>query len=422
MPNEQGRYRIVIANQHGENRGDEAAMRAMLAGFTELLGDVEFTLLYQFRDRSLRLNFREKVRALPIILPPQEALGLVLFGAGRRAKVNVRRLLGRTAKEMIDAYENADLVVSAPGGPYFGDIYRNHELAHWFFVWLAKVYNKPAFLYAPSAGPFETPWLNPIRRRLYRVFDVLVSRENISADYIRSLLGEGTVVNVTADSALQQTFAPLPREEYFTGERAHLASKFLVAVSLNDHRYPGAADVQAKKRAYEETMLRVLEHLGRQRDCHLLLLPQLYGSAHRDAPYLEKMGRRLPGSLSWEVVDERLDSDMQRRLFSMADLHVASRYHPAIFGNSGLTPGICIYYEHKALGFMRQLELEKYAFDISDLDATKLCAALDEIIANRAAIIEHLKTRIPEINRTARRTTELAVALLERHAGQRRSA
>ena len=57
-------------------------MRAMLASFVEELGEVDFTLLYQFRDRNLRLSFNENVRDLPIIIPPTEALGV--GGAGRR--------------------------------------------------------------------------------------------------------------------------------------------------------------------------------------------------------------------------------------------------------------------------------------------------------------------------------------------------
>jgi len=407
------RPHILIVNQHGENRGDEAAMRAMLAGFVEELGDAEFTLLYQFQDRSLRLSFRESVRDLPIIIPPIEALGMCLFSLGRLGRLDIRRLLGPTTSEIIDAYERADLVVSAPGGPYFGDIYRNHELVHWFYIWLAAVSRKPVFLYATSAGPFEAPILNLVRKRLFPKFDVLCTREELSAAHIRNLLGANTEIHVTADSALQQTFGPLARDAYFTGNRANLAEKFVVAVSLNDFRYPGDSDVSSRKRHYDSVMVELLSHLASRRDCHFLFLPQLYGSVHQDAPYLERMASRLPSSVSWEVVDPELDSDAHRRLFAMSDFHIASRYHPAIFGNSGLTPGICIYYEHKALGFMQQLGLERFAFDIWKVDASELCGAVDEALERREELIETLKERIPALREVARRTTKLAIQLLE---------
>jgi polysaccharide pyruvyl transferase WcaK-like protein len=408
---------ILIVNQHGENRGDEAAMRAMLAQFVEELGDVEFTLLYQFQDRSLRLSYREEVRDLPIIIPPAEALGMVMFSMGQLGHLNLERVLGPTTRPIIEAYRSADLVVSAPGGPYFGDIYRNHELVHWFYIWLAKLYRKPVFLYATSAGPFETPGLNLVRKWLFGEFDVICTREALSADHIRGLLGQDTPVTVTADSALQQSFEPFPRPEYFCGERQPLADKFLTAVSLIDFGYPGAPDVELRKRTYDETMVQVLGYLAELTDCHLLFFPQLYGKAHRDVPYLERIAARLPTHVSWEIVDEQLSSDAHRRLFAMCDFHIASRYHPAIFGNSGLTPGICIYYEHKAMGFMQQLGLERFAFDIWKITAPELCAGIEEALDKREDLQQILAQRIPSLRETARRTTKLAVDLLERRMG-----
>ena len=107
-----------------------------------------------------------------------------------------------------------------------------------------------------------------------------------------------------------------------------------------------------------------------------------------------------------------LSSDMQRQLFGMCDIHLASRYHPAIFCNTAFVPGICIYYEHKALGFMQQLDLGRFAFDIYDIDPNSICDSLDEIIENRATLIQHLQQHVPTLRDRARRTTQLAVQLI----------
>jgi colanic acid/amylovoran biosynthesis protein len=314
---------ILIINQHGENRGDEAAMRAMLARFQHELGDVRFTLLYQFRDRALRLEFAEQVEALPIVLPPADYVRLALFSVGRLSRLDLDRVLSPTMQQIMAAYRSADLVVSAPGGPYFGDLYTGHELVHWWYVWLATSFGKPLFLYAPSAGPFHHAALNLVRRRMYRKFDVLVTREELSAQHLHGLLGADAPVHVTADSAIQLSFPALPRSDYFTGERAALAEKFLVAVSLNDYRYPGAADPDGMRAHYDRAMLQLLEHLACRCDCHFLFLPQLYGRVHSDVAYLRRIGEQLTAA-SWELVDPDADSDQQRRLFAMCDLHLAT--------------------------------------------------------------------------------------------------
>ena len=133
------------------------------------------------------------------------------------------------------------------------------------------------------------------------------------------------------------------------------------------------------------------------------------------------MGRRLDAGVSWEIVDPDADSDKQRRLFAMCDLHVASRYHPTIFGHTGCVPGVCLYYEHKALGFMKQVGLERFAFDIRRPESATLCEAVDELLEQRESLVEHLRSRVPELQRRARRTTELAVGLLHSGGVQRGS-
>ena len=404
---------ILIINQHGENRGDEAAMRAMLAAFAAEVPGVTFTLLYQFRDRALRLRFKESVEDLPIVLPATSYLRGAIFTLFKAVGMDAQSLLPPILRRIMAAYKRANLIVSAPGGPYFGDIYVNHELLHWWYVLLGRLFKKPLFLYAPSAGPFRTVWMNPIRKWLYPKFDVLVSREELSAQYIRDLLGGGVCVHVTADSAIQSSFPPYPRSAYFTGARTPLRELFLVAVSLNDYRYPGSADPAAMKASYDAAMVKLLTDLAQRVKAHFLFLPQLYGSAHGDEPYLRRVAERLPHDASWEVVDPSLDSDIQRQLFGMCDLHIASRYHPTIFGHVAGVPGLCIYYEHKALGFMQQLGLERFAFDIRGLRVEALIRALDEILGQREALVAQLRARVPLLQQRSARTTSLALTLLE---------
>ena len=94
-------------------------------------------------------------------------------------------------------------------------------------------------------------------------------------------------------------------------------------------------------------MLKCIKHIGSKQDCHFLFFPQLYGQVHSDVPYLEDLGQMLSSNFSWEIVDPNANSDMQRRLFGMTDLCIASRYHPQIFAGCNGVPGICIYYEHQ---------------------------------------------------------------------------
>lgn len=403
---------ILIVNQHGDNRGDEAALLAMLAGFAECLGEVRFSLVHQFRDPNLPIDYGpHSVESHSMRLSVGEYLGLAAYTACRRLGLKPRLLLSRAARSIIEAYERADLVVSAPGGPYFGDIYRDHELAHWLFVILGRFHKVPTFLYATSAGPFKTFGLNTLRRRFYRYFDDLCVREDRSAANLKELLGLD--VEVTADSALQRVVAPFEREAYFEGDRRPLKDKFLVSLTALQHKFPAHLDGPEHQRRYEEALLAGIEHLNGRRDCHYLILPQLYGAAKTDVPYLTALAERFPEGTSWELVDPDLDSDAHRAVVGMCDFSIACRYHPQIFAGGGATPGVCVYYEHKARSYMESLGLGRLGLDISKIDAESLIRAIDDALEHSEEIRAQIREAMVGIRKRAQRTTEKACILVQ---------
>ncbi len=401
-------YHILIVNQHGDNRGDEAAMRAMVYAFVDRLGDVRFTILHQFRNRELRPSLDAPVEWHSLVLSPIQALYLTALALAHYLGLG-RSSIGRsTASRICAAYESADLVVSAPGGPYFGDIYASHELVHWYFVWLAGLFRRRVFLYATSVGPFKNKFLNPIRRWLFRRFDGVCVREEVSAGYLRNFLPD-LQVTVTADSALQRK--PMPRGE----PDGRSEEKLVVAVSAREHQFPNARDAsmrQSQKEQYLNVLDAAIVHIANRQPSRFLLFPQLYGGRHSDVEFLRALSRRLPDGFDFEIVDPDADADEQQNLFAQADLCIASRYHPQIFAAAAGVPGICISYEHKMIGFMRRIGLERFAFPIDELDEVTVLSALDEVLANRSTLREHLLRETAKLRKVSARTTDLAIELL----------
>ncbi len=404
---------VLIVNQHGENRGDEAAMRAMLTGIATHVPDVRFTVATQFADRDLTIRVDEPVVFLPMFRSVLDVVSISSFALLLAMGIRTKFVLTGTARLLIEAYESADLVISAPGGPYFGDIYARHELFHWLFVWLAPRFGHEIVLYAPSVGPFRRRLLNRVRRRLFPRFEKpLCVREPVSAEALRSLLGETVDVEVTADAAFQERVEPARAE---TVDGATTDGRLLVAVSAIDFAYPGSGNPQMKRSRYDDAVRAVLGHLAREHGAQLLLFPQLYGSVHSDVPYLERLAAGFDDGLEWEIVDPTADSDTQRALLGGCDLCIASRYHPQVFAVSAGVPGICIYYEHKALGVMKQVDLERFAFDIRDVDGDRLIAGIEDVITQRDEVVGSLRRQEPVLRaRSAATTLFVAEALRSR--------
>lgn len=407
------RKHILVINQHGENRGDESALRAMLYSIEQKLGgNVKFTIIVQFQDTSLQLPFDRNVKQLHMKMPLIQFGLMVIYTLFRSVKINCLFLLTKDTKDIIQAYESCDVVVSAPGGPYFGDIYAKHEIVHWYYVWLGMLFRKPLFLYAPSAGPFTGKILNIVRRYFFSKFDVICLREEISKGYLKRLLKTNQEIIVTADSAIQQIVTPYSREKYFNHDK-NISNKYLVAISAIEYKFLGDFKPAKKKKEYTSAIIECLQYLARVHDCHFLFIPQLYGGVHSDMNYLKMLSSKLPTHSSWEIISQDCDSDKQRAIFGMCDLCIASRYHPQIFSGTSGVPGICIYYEHKALGFMQFLGLEEFAFDIRSLEVDNMKKQLSIAIKDRKALSEQIKENMRPIRRQASKTTELLIQLIQ---------
>jgi polysaccharide pyruvyl transferase WcaK-like protein len=398
--------RVLIINQHGDNRGDEAAMRAMIRAINARFPGSSFIVLIQVRDLPAAMTEPE-VEFRSMYLSVVESAKLAVYASLATFGIRVPTLLSDAARAIVEAYRAADVVITAPGGPYFGDSYVDHELVHWFYVYLARLHAIPVFQYAPSCGPFRIGPMNWIRRRAYRWMGVLVVREEVSKNHLQTLLGPTASIFVTTDAALQDVVPPASRESYFGGSRAYLRGRFIVAVTLQRYRFPGNVDRVGSQAAFEQAALECLEHIACRTPSHFLLFPQLFGVAGNDVSFHRYMGNRLSAGISWEIVDPALDSDDQRALFGLVDFCVASRYHPQIFATSQSVPGLFIVYEHKQLGYLHQLGLDRYAFDIREPDVATMTVALNEAIDRRSELSECLRQRIKPLRERACLTTDL---------------
>ncbi len=407
---------VLVVNQHGDNRGDEAAMTAMLDALADRLDPVRFTVLHQFNDpEASSVATGHDVQFIPLA-PRGFAFPRLVTGVALRfLHLPWRGVAGPVGRGVLDAYASADLVVSAPGGPYLGDIYAWHEPLHWFYIVLGWLFRRPLFLYASSAGPFEKRWMNPARRFVVRRFAKLAVREDVSARHLRALVGTRPLdVEVTIDTALGATVTPLSLDEWPGPPPAQAAH--IVAVSVIDYAYRDQPDPQAAKRRHDDAVTRAVSHLAaRLVDAHVVFLPQVHGR-HDDAPYLRRLAAQLPAEVSREVLSDRVPSRVHQRIFAAADVVLAGRYHPAVFSVLGAVPVACIAYEHKSVGLMEAAGLGHLVMPIDTVTAESLIGLLDKVVDSAPAIREQLRTVRPMLRERALHTADLAISTMSEHS------
>jgi colanic acid/amylovoran biosynthesis protein len=391
------RTRVVVVNQHGDNRGDEAAMRAMVRGLGERLDAPEFTVVHQFADPASEVDLDHPTRYLSMRLSPWEHARLLAFAALRALGVRAPQVAGRRGRAIVDAIRAADLVVSAPGGPYFGDIYADHEAVHWFYVWLAHRERRPLALYAPSCGPFENRWLNPLRRRGFRWFDSVTLREERSAAMLSDLTA--VEVTVTTDAALQDVASPADRRQYAND------GELLLVVAARD---PGGEH----RERHDLSIVAAIDRVCADRPTAVVFLPQLHGRGHRDEPYLADLARRVTAAKSVQVAPDSLDSAAQRSLIAAADCVIAGRYHPAVFAISAATPVLVIPYEHKAMGVAEAAGIGEWATWVEDLEPGALADRAQALVAQLDDVRARLQPASGRLRELSSRSSDLAASLV----------
>ncbi len=399
---------VLVVNQHGDNRGDEAALLAMCSGIEAELGPTQFTVIHQFNNAAAGPMLRPDAQWITLKLPVGEAIRFVVYLALRIFRLRPQFLLGSLGQKTIHAYETADVVVSAPGGPYFGDLYIGHEAVHWLYVWIAKLHRVPAMLYATSAGPFHKKWANPFRRYTYRCFSRLFVREEISAGHIRGLFAgrrHGVNIEVSIDSALQVAIAPQ--------ERQHADAQLIVVSAIN-WPYPNDPSPQLRQKEYDTSVIEAVKIFAESRPTHVVFVPQLYGSMHRDTPYLEALARLLPANISCEVLSDTKSSNEQRALFAAADWVIAGRYHPAVFAVSAAVPVLCIAYEHKATGVLQAAGVPDAVMSIDEVTVEVVQAKARELLATRADLSARLQVAQVALREVSSRTSGAVAELVRR--------
>ena len=289
-------------------------------------------------------------------------------------------------------------MISAPGGPYFGDLYWRHEPLHWWYAWLGLAYGVPVFLFAPSAGPYRRRVWNVARRWLLRRFaGPLCVREDVSAQHLQTLVGPMTAVEVTTDAALGVRVPALDREAALGTN----AKRFVVALSAYDH---GGA-------TYDDALRAGIRHLASVRDVHVVALAQKYGGAS-DVAYLDRLLAPLPAAVSREVFDPRADADAQRALVAASDLVIAGRYHPLVFAVSAHVAVVPIAYEHKAIGVADAAGIGEGVLGAAGLTPAALVAAVDHALDHAEEIRATLAATEPVLHARAAHTADLAAALV----------
>ncbi|MDP6634995.1 MAG: Coenzyme F420 hydrogenase/dehydrogenase, beta subunit C-terminal domain [Phycisphaerae bacterium] len=401
---------VVVVNQHGANRGDEAALKGMLYGLKKLIPDAKFTVLTMTPSEDFK-HIAEAEFIDTVTLLTKKRTKLVYFTlaalAYRLGLGGLSRLFGKKPHFM-ETLKAADLVVSAPGGPYIGDMYQTWELSCAFQIYVPVLLGKPVMIYAPSQGPFDNEKRNRWRKWLLSRVDVISLRDDYSKVHLANLGIDTSPVHVTVDSCLQKPVDKSLSRQIIRKEGIDTDKMLIGVVPL--HSVPFLHEAESLD--VQDTAAQTIELLADVFDANFLILPQRHG-LHRDLPSMIRIAHATELGEQIHVLNDTYDSDQQQSLIGRCDLLISFRYHPFIFGTRQAVPSVCVAYEHKALGFARIMNLEEYCLDLFSTTPEEIVAKAQQAWNHKEVFKNRAESHVSRLEGLSLRNSEIAAGLLK---------
>lgn len=401
--------KLVITNSHANNRGDEAAQRSLINSLKSLIPNIKFTVLTVSPNG---LQLQEDVRVLRTLSASKKTgLFIILWIVFR--SLGIRLPTFNKKHEIFEALEemaNADVIISAPGGPYFGDLYTSHEIQeHLLHICLSKILRKPVMIYSPSMGPFRSHWRNIIRRYILNKVEIITLRDHISKEYLNDLNLTRPLIYLTADSAFQDIIKVSKEQvkeimiaEKIIDSQKNLNNKFLVGITPAgaEWNYRNSVNSQKEQERYNQIMAGAIDYLIDKFDATIIFFPQLYGNSN-DMPLINEIIRMVNKKDSVRVLSKKRNSEIQQAIISQMDIFIGNRYHSVIFALKARVPVICLAYEHKAIGLMDTVKLNKYVIKIDNFTYGLLINKINQVWRKRKQIRNILKLEINKMRRNS---------------------
>lgn len=355
---------ILVINQPLGNRGDESAHRALMRNLNRAFSDTKITVLFMAYKQEAIEEF-EVVHPnniyVNLTLPHNYISVLVAKTAMRKGVIRTAVKLHPVLRKLKPYYQNADLVICAPGGICMGGF---QDWMHLFYLEMAKIYHKPLAYYSRSFGPFPTQtsqnrYFKKKSMEMLRYFTFLSIRDKKTM----ALADELHVPYVPSiDTAfLEQPHVDLPQS------LQGVQTPYIVFVpnKLTWHY----AYKQCDQSQIDAFYLMIISRLQIKFPTHkILMLPQTSTIYEKgDYYYFLHLRDMCEHIQNIEVVPDIYGSDIQQTIIQSASLVIGARYHSIVFAINNARPFIALNYEHKIAGLLEILGLSKYKVNIADI-------------------------------------------------------
>ncbi|MBC8882983.1 polysaccharide pyruvyl transferase family protein [Flavobacterium piscinae] len=305
----------------------------------------------------------------------------------------------KTTAKTIDEFRTTDAIFVKGGGFIHAHGEKTAPYVMWFFLFYIKLgikLNKKLIFLPNSFGPFEGLTVSTQIKKTLNKMDLVLARENISAQKISDLLGQTISVSPDLGFYLKASDASVGRA--VLNRYGFTESDKVVGVTIRPWRFPGKENPESLYEKYIHSVKELILHIDQQGFKVAFFNQSLGPNAHEDDRnaieyLLSKLDSNDRAKFVW--VNENFNCADLKSVYSNLHFFIGTRFHSVIFSMTSIVPSIAIGYGgNKAKGIMSDFHLDDYVIQIEDVTPNDLITRFDKGIAAYASIKSRLTENI----------------------------
>lgn len=261
------------------------------------------------------------------------------------------------------------------GGSLLQDITSNRSLFYYLFMLrCAQRLGAKTMIYGNGIGPIVK------KRHQYNLLktldkvDQITIRDSISYNYLLENGLSAEKITLTADEAYNYNITKdfkLPDD--FTAP----SDKKILLVNLRNYA------IFSKDISLDIAI--ALKQAATENNLFPVLLPVQFS---QDYPLLQKVSAQL--DIAHHIFTHQLNEQEIIALIDKCDCLLTERLHPIIFATRMQKPFVCIVYDPKVSATAHKFKMDRYALDLTQINATTLYDALTQMLQHRDEIVKNL--------------------------------
>lgn len=312
-------------------------------------------------------------------------------------------LYGKKTKQTLERFRQAEAAFVKGGGFLhahggFSDTYKIYFFL--YHIRLAQSFDTKVYVMPNSFGPFRSPLVKGMIRKVLRKCPAVMSRESISQQMLRE--GCGLESEVFADLAFHlgpdPSFDPYP---VLLEKGIDCRNERCVAITARPYRFPGETDSDKKYEAYKNALAELAVWLS-DNGYHPVLVEHVSSDMdhENDMTCIMEIAKLLEGRCRYSIFSQRqLTCRQMKQVYGSFAYTVGTRFHSVIFSLASGVPSIAITYGgNKGDGIMKDLGLERYALPIHALTAEALIEAFRSLSTQAPEVREHTCQKLQQLH------------------------